>query len=88
MKGQQTRSGLQERRDTSPVSPASAEPLNAMRDGSLCLGCNPEESLPLAGGGPHVGVKPSIFNVIRPGKERRFLPPPKGSGFPRRIFYG
>jgi len=61
MTKQQTRSGLQERRDTSPVSPASAEPLNAT--GNLSPDRNPEESLPLAGGGPHVGVKPSTHSV-------------------------
>jgi len=77
MTKQQTRSGLhKERHIASPDVPASAEPLNAMRDGSLSLDRTPEESLPLAGGGPHVGVKPSIFNVIRPGKEAAIPPAP------------
>jgi len=75
MMKQQTRSGLEERHIASPDVPASAEPLNAMRDGSLSLDRNPEESLPLAGGGPHVGVKPSTF-ITRPGKEAAIPPAP------------
>jgi len=64
MRSQQTRSGLlQERHNASPVVPASAEPLNAMRDRSLSPDRNPEERLPRGQRGPHVGVKLANHSV-------------------------